>query len=286
MSFYTRNGSQLLSAFNGGSVGNPYLAPDGTTSAPGYGFTTDSTIGLYKVGTGVLGLLGSVRIGTTTNGGRLRGGATDTINIDSASGSANAGSLLGTNFSSGTTVQLNAFGVNVFNGGFFGYSSTAAHSGTVDVVTYRAAASEFSVGNGSPVTGSIRMNTAQTVKGQALTITSKVTASGALSGATVTLTGAIPAGCLLLGVTARVTTTITGATSWDLGISGGDTDLFANDEALAAGTTTDISDYTAQPDCYYMAATDLLLTANGSNFTGGVVSVTVHYIDLTPATSN
>ena len=113
--------------------------------------------------------------------------------------------------------------------------------------------------------------------------------SAALSGATTTLSNFIPANAMVLGVTARVTTTITGATTWSMGISADD-DKWGSGLALASGTTVNASDWTPQfsGQSIYIAgssADDLVFTAAGSNFTGGVIRAAIHYIALTPPTS-
>lgn len=110
--------------------------------------------------------------------------------------------------------------------------------------------------------------------------------TGVLAGATVTLTGLVPAGCILLGITCRVTTLITGAATWDAG-DGTTADLFANDMALAAGTTSGLADHKATWTApkVYLAAGDVVFTANGGNFSGGKIRATAHFMKLTPPTS-
>lgn len=110
--------------------------------------------------------------------------------------------------------------------------------------------------------------------------------SGVLAGAMVTLAGLIPAGCILLGVTHRVTAVITGATTWDSG-DGVTQDLFANDKALALGTTAGLADHKAGTFApkLYTAAGDVVFTANGPVFTAGKIRATAHFIKLTPPTS-
>lgn len=51
--------------FSGGSVSNPFLAPNGTAAAPGYGFTGNSNTGMYNIaGTGVaFSVVGSAKFG-------------------------------------------------------------------------------------------------------------------------------------------------------------------------------------------------------------------------------
>lgn len=103
--------------------------------------------------------------------------------------------------------------------------------------------------------------------------------SGALSGATVTLTGLIPAGAIVFAVRGKVTTTVTGASATDVGITG-NTDKFDTDLALAAGSkfnsVTDGDTTTVAPEIF-KTATNVLLTAKTSNFTGGVIQVEVIY---------
>lgn len=110
--------------------------------------------------------------------------------------------------------------------------------------------------------------------------------TGALSGATVTLSNLIPAGSDVIGVTCRVTTAITGATSFDVG-DGTTADRFCNDVPVSLNTTCNLATNagTGTSDKFYAAATNVVLTANGSNFTAGVVRCTAHYISLTAATS-
>ena len=106
----------------------------------------------------------------------------------------------------------------------------------------------------------------------------------ALSGASVTATGLIPAGAFIIGITARVTTAITGAADFDIG-DGTDVDRWGAAIAIASGTTAGIQDYTAAGFGQFSSANDVVLTANGANFTAGAVRITVHYLDLTPPTS-
>jgi hypothetical protein len=100
------------------------------------------------------------------------------------------------------------------------------------------------------------------------------------SGATRTATALIPANALVIGVTARVTTAVTGATSFDIG-DGTTANIFGDDVAVALDTT---SNNTIAPT-RYAAATNVVLTANGGNFTAGAVRLTVHFITLVAPTS-
>lgn len=121
--------------------------------------------------------------------------------------------------------------------------------------------------------------------GQEMGIKTATTTITTSSGASQTATNLIPAGCFYLGVTIRVTTTVTGATSIDVG-DGSDVDRWGDNIAVSANTTTTMASFTATGSGERQAsALSVVLTAVGSNFTGGVVRITVHYLDLTAATS-
>lgn len=98
-----------------------------------------------------------------------------------------------------------------------------------------------------------------------------------LSGASVTASALIPAGAIVVGVTAKVLTAITGATSWQLGTAA-DPDRFAAAGGIALGSTTDNRNWTSGALECFLTATNLVLTANGANFTGGAIYISVQYI--------
>lgn len=98
------------------------------------------------------------------------------------------------------------------------------------------------------------------------------------SGATVTSTIEIPNRSICVGVTSKVATTITGATSFDCGISG-QASKFGGTLGLAAGST---NVGVIGPEAFY-SDTPIVLTANGGNFTGGSVRVVIHYLEFSEA---
>lgn len=104
------------------------------------------------------------------------------------------------------------------------------------------------------------------------------------SGATVTATNLIPAGAMVIGVTTRVTTAITGATSFQVG-DGTDPDRWGAAIAVAINTTSTNTATTVTTPTIYPGATSVVLTANGGNFSGGAVRITVHYIEIGAPTS-
>ena len=102
--------------------------------------------------------------------------------------------------------------------------------------------------------------------------------SSALSGATYTSTIAIPAYAVLIGVTTRVNTAITGATSYSVG-DGSDVDLWGAAIPVAINSESRTANFTAVAATGAAATSrTVTLTANGSNFTGGVVEICLHYL--------
>ena len=94
-----------------------------------------------------------------------------------------------------------------------------------------------------------------------------------LSGASATSTITIPDRAIVLGVSTRTVAGITGATSYDCGISG-ETAKFGGSLGIAAGST---NVGVIGPQAFY-TATPIILTASGGNFTGGAVRIAIHYL--------
>lgn len=91
----------------------------------------------------------------------------------------------------------------------------------------------------------------------------------------------IPAGATVLGVTIRVTTTMTGATTINIG-DGTTATKWGTGIAVAAGTTTTSANFTSGNGnpTHYASATSVVLTAvgGGADFTAGVVRIMVNYL--------
>lgn len=104
------------------------------------------------------------------------------------------------------------------------------------------------------------------------------------SGQTATATNLIPAGTVLVGITTRVLTTVTGPAGFDIG-DGVDVDRWGNSIAVAAGTTSNITDATTGAIEAFPVAQDVVLTSDGVDFTGGSVRVIAHFLLLTAPTS-
>lgn len=198
--------------------------------------------------------------------------------INNRSSSDALGAIKDTNF---YTVKMDNTGVQVPSGAFVGgatghprlqFNSTSQITGSTSTgVVFAANTADFNVQNAN-------------TSGQSLNIQSATTTKTAMSGATVTATNLIPAGSMVIGVTVRVTTLIETATSFTIG-DGSDADRWGTGIAVALNTTTGIPDFTIASPVYYSAATSVVLTATGGNFSAGAVRITVHYISITPPTS-
>lgn len=93
--------------------------------------------------------------------------------------------------------------------------------------------------------------------------------SGAFKDTTIT----IPNRAILLTVNVRVLTAVTGASSFDVGISG-ETSKFGGSIGIGADST---NIGVIGPTAFY-SDTAIRLTANGSDFTGGVIRTTMQYL--------
>lgn len=91
------------------------------------------------------------------------------------------------------------------------------------------------------------------------------------SGASVTSTVVIPNRAIVLGVSTRTVSAITGASSYDCGIAG-EASKFGGSLGVSAGAS---NIGVIGPQAFY-ADTPVVLTANGGNFTGGAVRISIH----------
>lgn len=101
-----------------------------------------------------------------------------------------------------------------------------------------------------------------------------------LSGSSVSSTFVFPNQSLIYGVSCRVTSAITGAASFDVG-DGTTVSRFGGSIPVTLGQT---NQGVIGPSGNY-SSTNVVLTANGSNFTGGSVRIAAHYSVLNAPTS-
>ncbi len=118
------------------------------------------------------------------------------------------------------------------------------------------------------------------------TITKQNQEQTGMVGATVTFSNIIPQNAIVHAVTVRVNTTITGATSFEIG-DGSTANRFGTTIGLPAGTTTNIDDQTDAGPWYNNTGgpISVVLTANGSNFVTGAVRCFVVYSAVGAPTS-
>jgi len=133
------------------------------------------------------------------------------------------------------------------------------------------------IGNGGvQVRKSNSYNTQIGPNGARYTMQVARSASGVLaSGSTFTFTNIIPAGVWVKAIYSIVTASITGATSYDVG-DGVDPDRWAAAVPISIGNSSDPSDYSVGESMFFNGAiSDVVLTANGADFTAGEVTVAV-----------
>ena len=88
----------------------------------------------------------------------------------------------------------------------------------------------------------------------------------------------IPANCIVLAVGARVVTAITGATSYEVGVSGS-LSQFGSGFSVSAGSTN----YGLIGPTAFYSATTLTIAATGGSFTGGQVRLSIAYMLANPS---
>ena len=88
----------------------------------------------------------------------------------------------------------------------------------------------------------------------------------------------IPANCIVVAVGARVITAITGATSYEVGVSG-NLSQFGSGLSISAGSTN----YGLIGPTAFYSATTLTITATGGSFSGGQVRLSIAYMLANPS---
>jgi Protein of unknown function (DUF2793) len=150
-------------------------------------------------------------------------------------------------------------------------------------MAWNAVSSQFLVWTGSAWTGldvamklltrTASVRVAEEAAGSATDMVVAEELLSGLSGTSVTSAIAIPNRAIVLGVSTRTVTAITGATSYNCGISG-ETSKFGGSLGIGAGST---NVGVIGPQAFY-GATPIILTANGGNFTGGAARIAIHYL--------
>lgn len=232
---------------NGGSAttvgtftsGGAFLAPVGSASAPGVAFDGDDNMGWFRQGADIMGL---------ALGGNLRFQWRDDTNI-------------GYQVSGGVPINW----------------SNAAALGTIGLALWREADNLLAQRNGTAAQEYRPYGYYASATGYTAGVVKSATGAVTLAGATTATSNIIPVGAFVIGVATTTTTTITGASGYQVG-DGSDADRWGDITGTAVGTDSDNTDSTANPTGYFAAASAVTLTAKTSNFTGGVVQVTVFYL--------
>jgi Major tropism determinant N-terminal domain len=99
-----------------------------------------------------------------------------------------------------------------------------------------------------------------------------------LSGSSTDASVQIPANCIVFAVGARVVTAITGATSYEVGVSG-NLSQFGSLLSISAGSTN----YGLIGPTAFYSTTPLTVTSAGGSFTGGQVRLSISYFLANPS---
>ncbi len=176
--------------------------------------------------------------------------------------------------SSSLTITLNRAGADTINGA----------TSLVLNAAYAFAAIESNGSNAWTVLDQGFVSTLQTIAQganganiQAAVLEGLVTG---LSGASVATSVQIPANCIVLGVGVRVTTAITGATSFSVGVTG-----TPGQFGSSLGISLNATNFGLIGPTAFYTATNIILTAAGSNFSGGAVRLSIHSLNANPSAS-
>ena len=141
------------------------------------------------------------------------------------------------------------------------------------VLVVRTGASWVAVGGGGGFTPAPSVTLAQGSAGSSIGLATSEELLSGLSGPTVDSSIVIPARSIVLAVSCRTVTAVTGATSYDCGVSG-EASKFGGSLGIAAGST---KIGIIGPTAYY-SDTPVRLTAVGSDFTGGAVRIAIQHL--------
>jgi hypothetical protein len=279
LAFQTDGTTRLTIAANGDLTSPKIATFDDGTNAGSIG--PSGSFGEQPAGLAIAGRKGNLALVTNANGTAGRqitlayyNGSAWYSSLDVANVASGFGALSlmrsGGNVQIGngaSTVGLLQFGGTTSSFPALKRSSTALEVKLADDSAYAPlAASQYSS------TGA----NAQTTNVKQLTELTTIDAA-----ATTDTTIEIPAGAILLGVTARVTVAITGTTTFDLGTAA-TADKFG-DNVSSTATTTRVGSVAPE---LVAAATKIRITPDTTpSDNAGRVRITIHYIDLTAATS-
>jgi hypothetical protein len=220
-----------------------------------------------------------LQVGSTTQFNVTRTGsvtATSDINTVTAFISSSGGNskLWAGQFSGQGIIALD-------NTGIVTWAAGTVATGSKDLYLYRDAANTLASRNTtSSQTYNVYDTWASTTDYHRIAIKTARATLASVSGATVTATALIPDGAVIMGVTTKVTVTISGGTTTGFQVGTvADPDRWGEAVALTAGTSLDNTNWTAGTIEAFTAATDVIVTAVGGNFTGtGTIYLSVQYL--------
>lgn len=295
----TKDTSYVILQPDGGQV----LFSTGATGTPSISFNGDTDTGIYSSGANEV----SIAIGGVTKFTQTAGGTYYYANLGLGTGySFKMGDSLDVVlFRDAADVLALVRSTNPqtlrFYGSYtdasnyeYGYIGATAGAVTIGAGTAGTGSDNIDIvlsptGTGVVKTASVLSKTES--NGQSYNIKTATTTVNSVAGTTLTASNLIPASSMVVGVTIRITTglgTTNGLTSIAIG-DGTDVDRWGTGIAITANTTTNIANFTISSPVYYTAATNVVITGTGDGGnefdTTGVIRITVHYIDLTAATS-
>lgn len=273
---YNQNTNSLL--VFGGSTWSDFSTAvlgsvaDGTALAPSYSFASDSNTGMYR---------------NASNELAFSTGAGERLKITNTQITSSVGSVLWNNAGSDSLATANKAAVG--DDAIFNFQTAFTHQASLGLM----ANNDFTIKIGSGSATALVIDNGKTTtdlftpevnvreaEGSALRLRVIEEEMTGLSGPTATSVASFPNQSIILGVSLRVTTTITGATTFDCG-DGSTSGRFGGSLGLTAGGTNQGA---IGPSGNY-ATTNVVLTANGSDFTAGAVRVCLMYLELVAPTS-
>ncbi len=174
--------------------------------------------------------------------------------------------------SSSATITLSGAGSDRINGAAsfiiasaYGYVAIESNGTTAWTIVDQFAPGSFATMAQGPYGASMQVGVLETL----------VT----LSGASASAPTPIPANCIVTAVGTRTVSAITGAPSFEVGVSG-NAAQFGSGLNVAAGS---INFGLIGPTAFY-SVTPLIVTATSGSFTGGAVRLSIHYMLMGPST--
>lgn len=178
-------------------------------------------------------------------------------------------SIIGVVIGGSAKAVFNGNSVVVASTGKFSWAQSGAPNDTEDLILTRSAIASMNIGGQA--------------NGQQLGVKTLTELTTIAAAATTDTAIQLPANALILGVSVRVTTVIPTATTFTVGDAGSAARFSTAAVSVAAGST----DPGTKAGAYYNAAAAAVrITPNGTpGAATGAVRVTIHYLDVTPASS-